>query len=70
MARFEVPVVFNVEEEPPVPLGIYRGTEEDSVLYTDPYGFRKIAPRGLRQGRCGRREGAVRTRIYLRRRAA
>lgn len=34
MARYEIPIVFNVEAEPPEPLGIYLRHEEDAVLYS------------------------------------
>ena len=39
-----IPVVFDLESDPLRPLGTYLRMEEDSVLYRDPYGFRKVAP--------------------------
>jgi hypothetical protein len=33
MSRYEIPVVFNTEVEPPEPLGIYVRTDEDVVFY-------------------------------------
>lgn len=44
MARYDIPIVFDCEEHPPRPCGTYRYTEEDTVVYVDPYGFRKYAP--------------------------
>jgi hypothetical protein len=33
MPRYEIPVVFNVEADPPEPLGVYLRHDEDAVLY-------------------------------------
>lgn len=43
MARYEIPVVWDVESDPPEPLGIYDGTEEDVVFYLS-RGERSQAP--------------------------
>jgi hypothetical protein len=37
MTRYEIPIVFDVEADPPEPLGVYLRNDEDAVLYT-PYG--------------------------------
>jgi hypothetical protein len=34
MPRYEIPVVFDVEQEPPEPLGIFLRSDEDAVLYS------------------------------------
>jgi len=34
MPRYEIPVVFDVEADPPEPLGVYLRHDEDAVLYT------------------------------------
>ncbi len=39
-----IAVVFDLESDPPRPLGTFSRMEEDTVCYRDPYGFRKYAP--------------------------
>ena len=36
MARYEIPVVFDVELVPPEPLGVFVRHEEDAVVYLGP----------------------------------
>lgn len=33
MAKYEIPVVFDVESDPPEPLGIYDRADEDAIVY-------------------------------------
>lgn len=39
-----VNVVFDIESDPPMPVGVYVRTDEDTVIYTRPAGDHGYAP--------------------------